>query len=97
MKRGTMAAAALAAFLLGGCVYSNVLTPYDINLDKTVLGPKQGKASTESVLWLVAWGDGSTNAAAKQGGITTITHMDREFLFVLFGLYSKTTTIVYGE
>ena len=87
----------LAMFLLSGCVYSHVLTPYDMNLDKTVLGSKQGKATTESVLWLVAWGDGSTNAAAKQGGITTISHMDREVLFVLFGLYSKTTTIVYGE
>ena len=96
-KRSIMLCTMLVMFLLSGCVYSHVLTPYDINLDKTVLGPKQGKASTESVLWLVAWGDGSTSAAAKQGGITTITHMDREVLFVLFGLYSKTTTIVYGE
>ena len=89
--------AVLVCSVLTGCVYSHVLMPYDINLDRTVLGPKQGKASTESVLWLVAWGDGSTAAAAKQGGITTISHMDREVLFVLWGLYSKTTTIVYGE
>ena len=87
----------LSLSFLSGCVYTHVLTPYDINLDKTVLGQKQGKAATESVLWLVAWGDASTNAAAKQGGITTISHMDREILFVLFGLYSKTTTIVYGD
>lgn len=98
MHRSTvLIIAVLSCFLLSGCVYSHVLTPYDMNLDRTVIGPKQGKASTESVLWLVAWGDGSTAAAAKQGGITTISHMDREILFVLFGLYAKTTTIVYGE
>jgi len=96
-NRTVLLCVVLAMFLLSGCVYSHVLTPYDMNLDNTVLGAKQGKASTESVLWLVAWGDGSTSAAAKQGGITTISHMDREVLFVLFGLYSKTTTIVYGE
>jgi hypothetical protein len=96
-NRTVLLCVVLAMFLLSGCVYTHVLTPYDTNLDKTVLGQKQGKAATESVLWLVAWGDASTNAAAKQGGITTINHMDREVLFVLFGLYSKTTTIVYGE
>ena len=96
-NRTVLLCVVLAMFLLSGCVYTHVLMPYDTNLDKTVLGQKQGKAATESVLWLVAWGDASTNAAAKQGGITTISHMDREILFVLFGLYAKTTTIVYGE
>jgi len=96
-NRTVLLCVVLAMFLLSGCVYTHVLMPYDTNLDKTVLGQKQGKAATESVLWLVAWGDASTNAAAKQGGITTISHMDREILFVLFGLYSKTTTIVYGD
>jgi hypothetical protein len=87
----------VAAFLMTGCVYTHVLTPYDINLDKTVLGQKTGKAAMQSVLWLFAWGDASTAAAAKQGGITTVNHMDREFLNVVFGIYTETTTIVYGE
>jgi len=98
MKRIMLAAVAVTTLLLlGGCLYTNVLAPYDTNLDKTNLGQKQGKASMESVLWLIAWGDASTNAAAKQGGIATINHMDREYLNVLFGLYTKTTTIVYGD
>jgi TRL-like protein family len=98
MKRIVRVAVAMMAVLvLSGCVYSHVLTPYDTDLNKTVLGQKQGKASMESVLWLVAWGDASTAAAAKQGGLTTVNHMDREILFVMFGLYSKTTTIVYGD
>jgi len=98
MKRLLYAAVNLSIFvLLGGCLYSHVVMPFDTNLDKTVLGQKQGKASMQSVLWLVAWGDASTNAAAKQGGITTINHMDAEVLNVIFGLYTRTTTIVYGD
>jgi hypothetical protein len=98
MKLTILAVIALVVVsLLGGCLYTHVLTPYDTNLDKTVLGQKQGKASNESVLWLVAWGDASTAAAAKQGGITTINHMDREVLNILFGVYARTTTIVYGD
>ena len=89
--------ATLVVCVLSGCVYSHVLTPYDTDLNKTVLGQKQGKASMESVLWLIAWGDAGTAAAAKEGGLTTVNHMDRETLFVLFGLYAKTTTIVYGD
>lgn len=87
----------LSLFMLSGCLYTNVLTPFDTDLDKTVLGQKQGQASNQSVLWLVAWGDASTAAAAKAGGITTVNHMDREFLNIFFGFYTKTTTIVYGD
>lgn len=84
--------------LLGtGCLYTHVLTPLDMNVDKTMLGQKTGKATLYSVLGLVAWGDASTAAAAKQGGLTTINHMDREFLNVIFGIYTETTTIVYGD
>jgi hypothetical protein len=87
----------LCLSMLSGCLYTHVLTPYDTDLNKTVLGQKQGKATMESVLWLIAWGDAGTAAAAKQGGITTVNHMDRETLIVLFGIYSKSTTIVYGD
>jgi len=98
MKMAKVAAVALtAAVLLTGCLYAHVLTPYDTNLDKTVLGQKQGKASLHSLLWLVAWGDASTAAAAKEGGITTVNHMDKEVLNVFFGVYTETTTIVYGD
>jgi hypothetical protein len=87
----------VVAFLLTGCLYTHVLTPYDTNLDKTVLGQKTGRASMHSVLGLVAWGDASSAAAAKQGGISTLNHMDREFLNNIFGIYTETTTIVYGD
>ena len=99
MKRVKLFAAAVIAMMLltTGCIYTHVLTPYDTNLDKTVLGQKSGKAAMHSVLWLVAWGDASTAAAAKEGGVGVVNHMDREFLNVFFGVYTETTTIVYGD
>ncbi len=84
-------------FLSTGCLYTHVLTPYDTNLDKTILGQKKGTATLHSILGLVAWGDASAAAAAKEGGITTMNHMDREIMNVVFGIYFESTTIVYGD
>ena len=86
-----------AAFLVTGCLYTHIMTPLDRNVDKTVLGQKTGTATMHSVLWLFAWGDASSAAAAKQGGITTMNHMDQEFLNIVFGIYAESTTIVYGD
>lgn len=71
--------------------------PLDTDVNNTELGAKTGKSSAQSVMWLVAWGDAGTEAAARNGGITTIRHMDVERYFLLFGLYAKTTTVVYGD
>ncbi len=98
MKRAVLLMVLLAAMVnLNGCLYANVKAPLDIDADKTAIGSKVGTSSIQSVLWLVAWGDASTEAAAKNGGISVVHHMDQEAFSVLFGLYSKHTTIVYGE
>lgn len=86
-----------AALLFQGCAYSHIQGPLDTNFDNTVLGSKVGKSHTRSVLWLVAWGDGGTKAAAENGGITTITHADFEYYVYFFGVYTRVTTVVYGE
>ncbi|HUJ18738.1 MAG TPA: TRL domain-containing protein [Nitrospirota bacterium] len=83
--------------MLSGCIYTHVTTPLSIELNKTDLGHKQGEASMYSVLWLVAWGNAGAAAAANNGGVTVLTHMDREFEGILFGIYTRTTTIVYGD
>jgi len=80
-----------------GCAYVNIKTPYDTDLERTALGSKIGKSEYYSLLWLVAWGDAGTEAAAKNGGISVINHMDRELLAVFFGLYVKSTTVLYGD
>lgn len=89
--------ASAVVFLLSGCFYAHVKMPLDRDADKTTLGSKSGKATNYSVLWAAAWGDASTAAAAKEGNITTVTHMDQELYSVFFGIYTKSTTIVYGD
>ena len=98
MKRTSMLVFVLAIMvILNGCLYADIKTPLDIDANETPIGSKVGTSTIESVLWLVAWGDASTDAAAKNGNISVVYHMDREIFSVLFGLYSKSTTIVYGE
>ncbi len=87
----------LTAFTLTGCLYAHFTMPLSTELNKTDLGHKQGESTIYSVLWLFAWGDGGAAAAAKNGGVTVMTHMDREFYSILFGIYTSTTTIVYGD
>jgi len=61
------------------------------------LGSRTGEASFHSVLYLVAWGDAGTQAAADAGGITTVRHLDQHVFSLLLGLYYEQTTIAYGD
>lgn len=87
----------LAGLTLNACVYTHVTMPLSTELSETNLGDKQGKSSMYSLLWLFAWGDAGAAKAAKKGGITVLTHMDRDFEMVLFGVYTRVTTVVYGQ
>lgn len=83
--------------LQSGCLYLDTKLPLDTDVSVTNLGSKKGVSSVHSVLWLVAWGDGGTEAAAKNGGITTINHLDSRVFQIFFGLYSQMDTIAYGD
>ena len=85
------------ALFSSGCLYTNIQRPLDKNFHTTDLGSREGRASNRSILWLFAWGDAGTKAAAENGDIRVITHADQEMLFVLFGLYFSVTTVVYGD
>ena len=85
------------AIALSGCAYVNVKTPLDTDLDKTTMGSKVGTSSLESVLWIAAWGDAGVKAAAENGNITVVNHVDQQTFSVLFGVYTKVTTIAYGD
>lgn len=87
----------LTSLLLSGCIYSNVQRPLGTEFNKTELGEKTGRSSSYSVLWLVAWGDAGTKAAADEGKIKVIRHADLQVFSLLFGLYSKVSTVVYGD
>ena len=60
------------------------------------VGTKVGTSSCIGVLGLVAVGDASINKAAKEGGITKISHVDVQKTSVL-GLFANYKTVVYGE
>lgn len=98
MTRSKIAALLLVSGLLQtGCMYSDIRVPYDKDVDRTDLGDKVGRASTKSVLFLVSWGDSSTAAAADDGQIKTIKHLDEEWKMILWGLYLRRTIIAYGD
>ena len=80
-----------------GCAYMHVQRPLGTNFDNTQLGSKEGRSNAYSVLWLVAWGDSGTKSAATQGNIKVIRYADTEVKSVLLGLYSRVTTVVYGD
>jgi hypothetical protein len=75
----------------------NVVQPLDTDLAETELGSKVGKSEAQAILGLVAWGDAGTQAAARAGGIKTLHHADTQVFSILGFVYSKQTTIVYGD
>lgn len=97
MKLRFLCCCVVLTMWLSGCLYTHVKLPLDTDVAATRLGSKVGTASVHSVMWLFGWGDGGVSAAARNGQITTINHMDVETYVVLFGLYASNTTIVYGD
>jgi len=80
--------------LFGGIVDEN-RAPASFNIDNSVKPAKCGKATSKGVV-LYTSGDSSIKAAMDNGGITKVHHIDYE-VFSIFNLFSKATTIVYGE
>ena len=66
---------------------------YLVNVEES---SKKGIAYCESFLGLITTGDASIQAAADNGGITKISHVDWDVRNIL-GLYGKYTVTVYGE
>ncbi len=96
MKRNLGRLAVVAALLgLGGCI--NITTPLDTNLHDTRLGALRGEASSHSVLLLFAWGDAGTHAAAEDGGLEIVRHADQRLFAVGPFIYTRYTTVVYGD
>lgn len=87
----------LPALALPGCLYARVRVPLDEDVNQTQLGSKMGRSSLTTWFWLVSVGDAGTAAAADDGGLEVIQHLDSEYLIVLFGLYGKRTTVAYGD
>lgn len=85
----------LAAVLCGmaSCTSVAPLTATSNNV-----GSKCGTATETRILGFFPFaGDHGINAAAKNGGIKKISHVDVETYSLLGPVYTKTTTKVYGE
>ncbi|MBX3728339.1 MAG: TRL-like family protein [Candidatus Sumerlaeia bacterium] len=103
----SLAATAAVAVLATGCyqapvmppsgwVYSSFTAPLDYDQEASKLGSRSGRASSMSILGLVALGDCSINTAARNAGLSTIHGADYEFFNVL-GIYQNFTVIVHGD
>jgi hypothetical protein len=97
MKKALLCFWCFACLSLQSCVLTNIQVPLDTDLQDTDLGDKTGESSFQSVLGLVSWGNAGTQAAATDGGITTLKHADQKIFSVLWGIYYRQTTVVYGN
>ena len=79
----------------GGLV-SIISAPLDTDAENTKLGSKEGESSCHNILGLVAFGDCSVYSAARDGGLTTVNHIDYKYLNILC-IYQCFTTVAYGE
>ena len=91
-----------------GIVWSKVRAPVSAGAPGAV-GPAKGRATVHQIALpplpinglqsgtpLVSWGDASKEAAARDGGLAAIDHLDYELTTILM-LYRRFTLIAYGE
>lgn len=79
-----------------GIIFTDIEAPLDADAEATPVGMKQGRAASYSILWLFAFGDASTAAAAQQGNLNRVHHLDYEYVNFL-GIYQHFVTIAHGE
>ena len=100
--RGLIAIVLASSFLSGciavytpaiGVLYTEVYGPIDAGSRD---GAKDGTSCAQSVLGLVATGDASIKAAARDGGITKIDSVDH-FSKNILGIIGEFCTIVRGS
>jgi len=77
-----------------GVIYTDVTSGNSVTSNK--LATKVGKSTAKGILGLVATGDASYQTAAKNAGITKISHVD-ERNYTILGIVTTYETIVYGE
>ncbi|MFW5887387.1 MAG: TRL-like family protein [Bacteriovoracia bacterium] len=78
---------------IAGSLYTDTKGPSKITDDN--LASKRGKACAAGIIGIVT-GDSSITRAAKNGGISQVTHVDHTTKNVL-GIYAQYCTIVYGN
>ncbi|MEM7184466.1 MAG: TRL-like family protein [Spirochaetota bacterium] len=82
---------------VNGILYSKVTFPGEFNHTNDVKNQKSGKSCSHAALGLVSWGNASAGSTAKKNGILKISTIDHESMNILFGIYRRYCTFVYGE
>lgn len=78
---------------VSGFIYSGYRTSGVVG---TGTGAKTGQACASSILGWIALGDASITAAAEEGKITQIHHVDHDVMDIL-GIYATSCTTVVGQ
>lgn len=79
----------------GGLLFTDLQAPAGVTESKAACA-KKGTSKTVNVLGLVGLGDGSIDAAKKQGAVVEVSSVDYRYTSIL-GLYSSTMTTVCGK
>lgn len=77
-----------------GAIYTGYTAPVAVTSNE--VGTKVGVGSTTSVLGIIAIGEGGINTAAKNAGITRISHVDVKTTSIL-GLFTTQEYFVFGN
>lgn len=85
-----------ASTLMGGAGMLVSVTTVGQTATSNPIGTKVGTSEAYGILGLVNAGNASIQKAAKDGGITKISHVDVKTLGIL-GVFTQYKTIVYGE
>lgn len=102
MKKTIFSLACAVAIALGmsscaalgnGTLYNDTVEPCQVTAN--TLGSKVGQAQIVNIVG-VALGDAGVQKAAKEAGITKVSHVDKKVWSIL-GVYSVTTYTVYGN
>jgi len=103
MKKAILILTSCAFLFVTGCatlypagfIYTNINLPVTATANSGT-ATKVGISQSTSILGAVAIGDGSLEAAKKNGGITKVHHVDYGVKNIL-GIIGTYTTTVYGE
>lgn len=86
----------VAVAIVSVAMLSSCSTTTPIAATSNPVGNKCGQASTTRILGFGGSANIGINKAAKNAGITKISHVDYS-TYSFLGIYSKYTTRVYGE
>ena len=79
---------------VSGAIYTDIVTP--VAATSNAVGTKVGSSQCVGYVGIVALGDGGIDAAAKNGNISRISHVDVQTKSYV-GCYTVNTYVVYGE